>query len=330
VATPLRVVRVGAEQRARPAAQLRQLALGRELGRRLLAVVVVEADPAQLPARVPGARQADGAAVAVGGFAHEDGRAAWPSRIGRGKRELAGAAVAIAALVDVVLALQDAVLEVAHDAHEDALVQLLLAHHRPALAVAAAHQARLALRRAAVGGVDVRTVQFAHLQRRRRAGGLNGGKHECGTRDNPAMHRRIVPRRFWIYIVGAVVLTLIAVLLAVNLLGGETRIERRLERHYSVDHPQFVRDLGFLLGPQVIGGNRYRALLNGDEIFPAMLAAIRSARSRSPSRPTSTGPATSASPSPRRWPSGLAPASGRTCSSTGSAAARWTRHWSSA
>jgi cardiolipin synthase len=92
------------------------------------------------------------------------------------------------------------------------------------------------------------------------------------------MHRRIVPRRFWIYIVGAVVLTLIAVLLAVNLLGGETRIERRLERHYSVDHPQFVRDLGFLLGPQVIGGNRYRALLNGDEIFPAMLAAIRSAK----------------------------------------------------
>ena len=82
----------------------------------------------------------------------------------------------------------------------------------------------------------------------------------------------------WIYIVGAVVLTLAAVLLAVNFVGGETKIERRLERQYSIDHPQFVRDLGFLLGPQVIGGNRYRVLLNGDAIFPPMLAAIRSAK----------------------------------------------------
>jgi cardiolipin synthase len=92
------------------------------------------------------------------------------------------------------------------------------------------------------------------------------------------MHRRIVPRRTWIYIVGAVVLTLIAVLLAVNVLGGETKIERRLERHYAVEHPQFARDLGHLLGPPVVAGNRYRVLLNGDAIFPPMLAAIRSAR----------------------------------------------------
>jgi cardiolipin synthase len=92
------------------------------------------------------------------------------------------------------------------------------------------------------------------------------------------MHRRIVPRRTWIYIVGAVVLTLIAVLLAVNVLGGETKIERRLERQYAVEHPQFARDLGHLLGPPVVAGNRYRVLLNGDAIFPPMLAAIRSAR----------------------------------------------------
>jgi len=92
------------------------------------------------------------------------------------------------------------------------------------------------------------------------------------------MHRRIVPRRTWLYVAVAVVLTLVAVLLAVNLLGGETKIERRLERLYSVEHPQFARDLGFLLGPQVVGGNRYRVLLNGDAIFPAMLSAIRSAK----------------------------------------------------
>src|SRR5688500_10594248 len=92
------------------------------------------------------------------------------------------------------------------------------------------------------------------------------------------MHRRIVPRRMWIYIVGAVVLTIVAVLLAVNFIGGETKIERRLERQYPIDHPQFVRDLGFLLGPPVVTGNRYRVLLNGDAIFPPMLAAIRSAK----------------------------------------------------
>ena len=87
-----------------------------------------------------------------------------------------------------------------------------------------------------------------------------------------------MPRRLWLWIAGTVVLTLVAVLLAVNLLGGETKIERRLERLYSIDNPQFVRDLGFLLGPPVITGNRYRVLLNGDQIFPPMLAAIRSAK----------------------------------------------------
>ena len=39
-----------------------------------------------------------------------------------------------------------------------------------------------------------------------------------------------------------------------------------------------MQELGALLGPPVVGGNRYRVLLNGDEIFPAMLAAIRGAR----------------------------------------------------
>jgi cardiolipin synthase len=92
------------------------------------------------------------------------------------------------------------------------------------------------------------------------------------------MHRRIVPRRTWYYVAGAVVLTIIAVLIGVNLLGGEKKIERRIERLYGIDSPQFARDLGYLLGPPIVGGNRYRALLNGDAIFPPMLAAIRSAK----------------------------------------------------
>ncbi len=36
--------------------------------------------------------------------------------------------------------------------------------------------------------------------------------------------------------------------------------------------------VGVLLGPQFVAGSRARVLRNGDEIFPAMLAAIRSAQ----------------------------------------------------
>lgn len=36
--------------------------------------------------------------------------------------------------------------------------------------------------------------------------------------------------------------------------------------------------MGSLLGPAILGGNKVTALLNGDEIFPAMLEAIRSAQ----------------------------------------------------
>ncbi|MGK2897805.1 MAG: phospholipase D-like domain-containing protein [Burkholderiaceae bacterium] len=76
----------------------------------------------------------------------------------------------------------------------------------------------------------------------------------------------------------AVALTLLGVFAAVNLTGGEKKIERRLERLYGIDDPQFRHDLGVLLGPPFLEGNRHQALLNGDEIFPAMLREIRNAR----------------------------------------------------
>ncbi len=41
---------------------------------------------------------------------------------------------------------------------------------------------------------------------------------------------------------------------------------------------RFSRGMAHLLGPPLVGGNRIDTLLNGDEIFPAMLAAIRSAK----------------------------------------------------
>ena len=73
-------------------------------------------------------------------------------------------------------------------------------------------------------------------------------------------------------------LTLAAVLLAVNFTSGEKNVSRELPRLYSADDPQFRRAMGSLLGPGIVGGNRVQEMLNGEQIFPAMLAAIRSAQ----------------------------------------------------
>lgn len=79
-------------------------------------------------------------------------------------------------------------------------------------------------------------------------------------------------------VAGTVGLTLLVVVVAFNLMSGEKKIERRIERLYSLEDPRFAHELGVLLGPAFIEGNRNRVLRNGDEIFPAMLAAIRSAK----------------------------------------------------
>ncbi|MEO8037402.1 MAG: phospholipase D-like domain-containing protein [Betaproteobacteria bacterium] len=69
-----------------------------------------------------------------------------------------------------------------------------------------------------------------------------------------------------------------AVIVALNLMGGEKKIQRRIERLYTLDDPRFVHELGVLLGPPFVAGNRPTVLRNGDEIFPAMLEAIHGAR----------------------------------------------------
>lgn len=71
-------------------------------------------------------------------------------------------------------------------------------------------------------------------------------------------------------------LTLLAVFVGSNLMGGEKKIERHIERLYALEDPRFAQELGVLLGPAFVEGNRHTVLRNGDEIFPAMLAAVRS------------------------------------------------------
>ncbi|MDM5177701.1 cardiolipin synthase [Massilia sp. DJPM01] len=73
-------------------------------------------------------------------------------------------------------------------------------------------------------------------------------------------------------------LTLLGVFLVFNFMPSEKKIERQLHRLYNTDDPQFRRSMGVLLGPPILEGNQVQVLLNGDQIFPSMLKAIREAR----------------------------------------------------
>ena len=77
---------------------------------------------------------------------------------------------------------------------------------------------------------------------------------------------------------GSIVATLFVVLLVANFSTGEKQIKQEIPRLYSVADPQFQRSMGIMLGPQIVEGNKVEALLNGDQIFPAMLKAIREAK----------------------------------------------------
>ncbi len=73
-------------------------------------------------------------------------------------------------------------------------------------------------------------------------------------------------------------ITAAAVVVFMNFVTAEKQIQTSLEHHYGVGDLQFRRELGTLLGPPIIDGNIVQGLQNGDEIFPAMLEAIRDAR----------------------------------------------------
>jgi cardiolipin synthase len=77
---------------------------------------------------------------------------------------------------------------------------------------------------------------------------------------------------------GAVGVTVLIGLVALLLTTGEKKIEQTIARHYDAEDAQFGRAMGVLLGPTSIPGNRFEVLVNGDEIFPSMLAALRGAQ----------------------------------------------------
>jgi cardiolipin synthase len=79
-------------------------------------------------------------------------------------------------------------------------------------------------------------------------------------------------------VVGAVLCTLVVILLAVNFHVPEKRLKHQMEHLYGITDPQFKREMSVLLGPAIVGGNRIVALENGAEIFPAMLTAVSHAQ----------------------------------------------------
>ncbi len=76
----------------------------------------------------------------------------------------------------------------------------------------------------------------------------------------------------------SVLATLAVAFVAMNLMSGEKKIQEQLDRLYDTHDPQFRRSMSVLLGPPLLEGNRVQELLNGDQIFPAMLEAIHGAR----------------------------------------------------
>ncbi|HMA18177.1 MAG TPA: cardiolipin synthase [Thermoanaerobaculia bacterium] len=79
-------------------------------------------------------------------------------------------------------------------------------------------------------------------------------------------------------VVLAIGATLALILIVLNLSSGEKKIKHQIEPLYAIGDPQFLRAMGSLLGPPIVGGNRVATLINGDQIFPAMLDAIRGAK----------------------------------------------------
>ena len=77
-----------------------------------------------------------------------------------------------------------------------------------------------------------------------------------------------------------VILFCVALVIALGLALAQDQITLRVRSAYAADHPQHPSYIAALIGADSRRGNDYDVLINGDEIFPAMLAAINAARQR--------------------------------------------------
>lgn len=82
----------------------------------------------------------------------------------------------------------------------------------------------------------------------------------------------------WPKLLGTAVASSVATMfVAHNFFPDEKKIRHEIHPRYDAGDDTFVRTMGQLLGPPLLPGNNVTVLQNGDQIFPAMLGAIRSA-----------------------------------------------------
>ncbi len=81
----------------------------------------------------------------------------------------------------------------------------------------------------------------------------------------------------WMIILVTVVVTALIVVFSMNFHRPEKSVRHPIKHCHGIGDPQFVLEMDAMLGPGILSGNAITALQNGDEIFPAMLEAIRGA-----------------------------------------------------
>ena len=82
----------------------------------------------------------------------------------------------------------------------------------------------------------------------------------------------------WAAVLAAVLSTTFVVVLVLNLAMGDKTVDQDVPSLYSTEDEQFTRVMSVMLGPALVNGNRATVLVNGDQIFPVMLEALRSAQ----------------------------------------------------
>ena len=92
------------------------------------------------------------------------------------------------------------------------------------------------------------------------------------------MKKRWTKRRIGLTSLGLAFAVVTITVIGLNFVQPERRIQHHVEHRYATDDARFRHELSALLGPPILEGNRVSNLENGAQIFPAMLAAVRSAK----------------------------------------------------
>jgi cardiolipin synthase A/B len=100
----------------------------------------------------------------------------------------------------------------------------------------------------------------------------------CLAGDRMLTDRR---RRWWrraLWIVVALAVGVVGTIVVINMTNTGGNERAMIQHRFPTSDPQFMRTMNATFSTGILAGNRIETLLNGDEIFPAMLAAIREAR----------------------------------------------------